>query len=90
VADDGGGRVPRPGLDTWDPADQSEPTGILADVVRLEAWLLAHGRWAAWEAERSIRAPEWAATRERLPLPELPPPCSGVCTCWGAPAGGQP
>jgi hypothetical protein len=91
--DNGGGRVPRPGPDTKDTADQSASAAMVAhgaDVIRLETWLLAHGRWAAWEAERSTWAPEWAATRQRLPLPELPPPCTGVCTCWGAPLGGQP
>ena len=52
-----------------------------ANVVDLEGWLLAHGRWAAWEAERSTWAPEWAATRDA---------CTGICTCWGPPLGGQP
>ena len=87
MPDNGGGRAPRPGLDTQDTADQSESVAIVIDH---DAWLLAHGRWTAREAERSAWAPEWAATRERLPLPELPPPCAGICTCWGTPLGGQP
>jgi hypothetical protein len=33
VPDDGGGRAPRPGLDTQDTADQSEPAAIVADAA---------------------------------------------------------
>jgi hypothetical protein len=79
--------VPRPRLNTLDATDESRSDGILAevadraDVVDMAAWLLAHGRWTAWEAERSTWAPEWAATRDA---------CTGICTCWGAPLGGQP
>jgi hypothetical protein len=83
VPGNGGGRAPRPGLNTQDHAQHSESIVMVADgaeVVCLKAWLLAHGRWAAWQAQCSATV---AASSIR-------PPCEGVCTCWGAPLGGQP
>ena len=80
----GGGRAPRPGLDAQDNAQHSESIAMVADgaeVVCLEAWLLAHGRWAAWQAQHSATVTVAAWTIRR--------PCGGVCTCWGAPLGGQ-
>jgi hypothetical protein len=83
VPDNGGGRAPRPDLNTQDHAHHSQSTAMVAegaDVVCLEAWLLAHGRWTAWQAERSATVAAWTIRQ----------PCEGVCTCWGAPLGGQP
>jgi hypothetical protein len=68
VPDKAGGWAPRPSLNAQDPPPSRTPPSLAdpANVVALDAWLLAHGRWAAWEAERSTWAPEWTETRRRL------------------------
>jgi hypothetical protein len=71
VLDNGGGRAPRPSLNAQDPPPSRTTQSLadLANVVDLDDWLLAHGRWTFRETERSRWAAEWRKVRLLLGWP---------------------